>query len=57
MIKNNIQDGQIYDLVQESDISLDFEDYNKPELIEKMDKILKLYLAIEFFSPLHLIFF
>ena len=57
VLKNKIKNKNILNLVSDNNIEIKEDEFNKLNQINKREKLLNLYMAIEMFYPLDLIFF
>ena len=57
VLKNKITNKNILNLVSDNNIEIDQNEFDKKNKIRKRERLLKLYMAIEMFYPLDLIFF
>ena len=56
ILKNRISDNKIIDLVKKNDINIKNSEYSSDKTIEDLKKSIQLYLCIELFMPMDLIF-
>lgn len=57
ILKNKIHQKSIINFVKDSEIEINVNDYESENKIEKLERLVKLYRAIELFCPLDLYFF